>query len=931
MTGADTSIAIALKFLDQATAPMNSALNQIRNNTAATQGAMESLTGSVGGLIANIGKIGASIITIQALRTAITELIQTSIQYETKQKSFQAISGGYAKGAAEMEFVRKEADRLRLDFLTLGDSYKTISAAAMGTNLQGTKTREIFSSVSEAARVLGLSNEQVSGTLLALGQMISKGKVQAEELRGQLGERLPGAFQIAARAMNMTTAELDKFMSEGKLTADVFLPKFAAQLHKTFGPEVQNAINQTQASLNKFTNTWNDFKNDFAEGSGVVEGFKAVVEQLTKMIKLLDEAPTRLRIFSEEWEKNDKRWTFFPGGGFFNAFGQANTSSGAVDALVKALESFPGAAQIAAKALGFNAPEPIPLRITSGQESYAGIGGGSEGPVTLSQDQLKSRLGYSSTYDEETRHLQDATAAAKAWSAANQEATAAVSAARTPLEIYNDDLSKYRTWLNQNIITQKQYNSLFQKSTETYQKALEKGTVTPLAVEDIARQLYRFEAKQKQILQNMAQEDDTYYANLYDRSGDYYKAEETRMWQQTAKRQDAYDKNVDAWAEMYRQMIAEVGKYQLVDPAVNEQLQNAKKMLDDLQSNRAARKAQIASQEEENFQWNVGVRGAQRAEDIASINLAYAELTGTVEEVYQAELNLVKAELAYKLAGNQAGEQVADAYRNLYREKERLLNLKLSGSFFDGLKQGLQDLRKDLTTASEDGRQFVKDLKSSIESEFSTFWSDFFSGEYADAADAASGLGKAVADAFATAFSNYLSKQLSRSFDSLFDVLGNLVGGLFGSSSGTTFTSASGVSWNSSMNFLEHHSGGIVGLTGGKVRPGDMSLLAGAPRLHSGLAADEYPAILQGGEEVISKSDRATILNELRSSKQQSGASSNSGGESVSVKVVNQGSSPVKASTANAKFDGKKWVLDVVLEDFSQGGSIWQMVRGGKG
>ena len=49
--------------------------------------------------------------------------------------------------------------------------------------------------------------------------MISKGKVQAEELRGQLGERLPSAFQLAAKAMGMTTAQLDKFMADGKLTA----------------------------------------------------------------------------------------------------------------------------------------------------------------------------------------------------------------------------------------------------------------------------------------------------------------------------------------------------------------------------------------------------------------------------------------------------------------------------------------------------------------------------------------------------------------------------------------------------------------------------------------------------------------------------------------------------------------------------------------
>ena len=55
--------------------------------------------------------------------------------------------------------------------------------------------------------------------------MISKGKVQAEELRGQLGERLPSAFQLAAKAMGMTTAQLDKFMADGKLTAEDLLPK----------------------------------------------------------------------------------------------------------------------------------------------------------------------------------------------------------------------------------------------------------------------------------------------------------------------------------------------------------------------------------------------------------------------------------------------------------------------------------------------------------------------------------------------------------------------------------------------------------------------------------------------------------------------------------------------------------------------------------
>ena len=84
--------------------------------------------------------------------------------------------------------------------------------------------------MASAGAALALSQDDMQGAFLALGQMISKGKVQAEELRGQLGERLPGAFQLAAKAMGMTTAELDKFMADGKLTAEDLLPKLAKPL-----------------------------------------------------------------------------------------------------------------------------------------------------------------------------------------------------------------------------------------------------------------------------------------------------------------------------------------------------------------------------------------------------------------------------------------------------------------------------------------------------------------------------------------------------------------------------------------------------------------------------------------------------------------------------------------------------------------------------
>src|SRR5690606_22603244 len=53
--------------------------------------------------------------------------------------------------------------------------------------------------------------------------------VQAEELRGQLGERIPGAFATAARAMKVTEVELNAMLKRGEVLAVDLLPRMAAE------------------------------------------------------------------------------------------------------------------------------------------------------------------------------------------------------------------------------------------------------------------------------------------------------------------------------------------------------------------------------------------------------------------------------------------------------------------------------------------------------------------------------------------------------------------------------------------------------------------------------------------------------------------------------------------------------------------------------
>src|SRR5262249_2765500 len=135
-----------------------------------------------------------------------------------------------------------------------------------------------------AARALQLSQQDTSGVLLAVQQIMSKGTVQAEELRGQIGERLPGAFQIAARAMGVTTAELGKMLEQGQVLSTTFLPRFAAQLERELGGGAEAASKTFSAALARFGNAVQDLAAQVAK-SGLLDWLGSALDKMTGIIK----------------------------------------------------------------------------------------------------------------------------------------------------------------------------------------------------------------------------------------------------------------------------------------------------------------------------------------------------------------------------------------------------------------------------------------------------------------------------------------------------------------------------------------------------------------------------------------------------------------------------------------------------------------------
>jgi len=182
------------------------------------------------------------------------EALQTAAKVQGMQNAIVFASGSAKEGAANLGYLTEVSDRLGLNQMAATEGFRTFNGALMDMGFTGQQTRTMFEGVATASTAMGLSADDAKGVYLALGQIMSKGKVSAEELRGQIGERLPGAFQMAAKAMGMTTQQLDKMMQDGKLLSKNFIIPFTNELQKSFEGALPVAVNSLQANLNRLDN-----------------------------------------------------------------------------------------------------------------------------------------------------------------------------------------------------------------------------------------------------------------------------------------------------------------------------------------------------------------------------------------------------------------------------------------------------------------------------------------------------------------------------------------------------------------------------------------------------------------------------------------------------------------------------------------------------
>ena len=224
---------------------------------------------------------GATAVVLGKMASAAAK---TAMEYESYHNTLKFASEGLVGFESNLSFVIATSRELGTSLAESIKGYAQLAAATKNTTLAGEETDNIFRALSESAVVLGMSNDDLKGSIKAVTQMISKGTISSEELRGQLGERLPGAMGIAARALGVTTTQLGEMLKRGEIIVEDFLPKFAKQMREDMAGSLEEASNATTRTLEKMRTEWDLLSVSI--GRSVLEGINPAIQAAVDMMAI---------------------------------------------------------------------------------------------------------------------------------------------------------------------------------------------------------------------------------------------------------------------------------------------------------------------------------------------------------------------------------------------------------------------------------------------------------------------------------------------------------------------------------------------------------------------------------------------------------------------------------------------------------------------
>lgn len=270
--------------LDKELKKIDATLGKSQRNVGNYSSAFGGVSSALGAFGIATGIAGVAVLT--------KTIFEQTKELESLDMALTQVSGSEAELASNQVFLRSVSEDYGAEIKSLTKQFTQFYVSAKD-KISSSEIQAIFGSISKASASMGLSVTSQERAFLALNQMMSKGTIQAEELRGQLGEALPGAFTIMSKAVGVNEEELARMMKSGELIASEVLPKFARELEKVYGIETLTRITTLNAEQGRLLTNFTLLIDSLNNGGG------RLTEFFTGLTQILGEAVKTLKSFND--------------------------------------------------------------------------------------------------------------------------------------------------------------------------------------------------------------------------------------------------------------------------------------------------------------------------------------------------------------------------------------------------------------------------------------------------------------------------------------------------------------------------------------------------------------------------------------------------------------------------------------------------------
>lgn len=282
----------AMQALSGDIARVGGLLPRISDNARVLSAAFGAANASVNGFSRAIFNTNAALAALGGA-FALREFTNAIVEFEKFTNTLRTVSNTSGEFQRNLQFLTNEANRIGFSVGEVGNSFARLSLAMKGAGFSGDETRTSFTQLTEAARNFGLSSADTMGVIRALEQSMSKGKFMAEEVRLQLGDRLPIAMAALDKAVTVVDgrqADLNKRFEEGSLDVKRYGSEFIRQINLMSGgaDALSRTSNSISASFGRLGTEFSLFSNALGEG-GLSNAVVTFSNSLAETLKTLRE------------------------------------------------------------------------------------------------------------------------------------------------------------------------------------------------------------------------------------------------------------------------------------------------------------------------------------------------------------------------------------------------------------------------------------------------------------------------------------------------------------------------------------------------------------------------------------------------------------------------------------------------------------------